>query len=65
MSKLENIIEEKEKEIKNIETEMLKEENSTNYLKLKELQDIIQDKNKIIEEKMMEWEELSHQKIEI
>ena len=62
MSKLENIIEEKEKEIKNIETEMLKEENSTNYLKLKELQDIIQDKNKIIEEKMMEWEELSHQK---
>ena len=37
---------------------MLKEENSTNYVKLKELQDMIQDKNKIIEEKMTEWEEL-------
>lgn len=59
MSKLENAIEETENEIKNIEAEMLKEENSTNYVKLKELQDLIHDKNKEIEEKMMEWEELS------
>ena len=59
ISKLENEINEKEDEIKNIEAEMLKEENSTDYVKLKELQEKVERLNEEIESKMAEWEMLS------
>ena len=59
ISKLENEINEKEEEIKNIEAEMLKEENSTDYVKLKELQEKVERLNEEIESKMAEWEMLS------
>ena len=59
ISKLENEINEKEEEIKNIEAEMLKEENSTDYVKLKELQEKVERLNEEIESKMVEWEMLS------
>ena len=59
ISKLENEINEKEDEIKNIEAEMLKEENSTDYVKLKELQEKVEKLNEQIESKMAEWEMLS------
>ena len=39
---------------------MKKEENVTDYMKLAELQDKIQEINKEIEEKMGEWEELNN-----
>ncbi len=60
MNKIEKEIEEKEEEIKAIEDEMKKEENSTDYVKLAELQDKIQEINKDIEKKMEEWEELNN-----
>lgn len=59
ISKLENEINEKEDEIKNTEAEMLKEENSTDYVKLKELQEKVEKLNKEIENKMVEWEMLN------
>ena len=39
---------------------MLKEENSTDYVKLEELQTKIQNLNLEIENKMMEWDELNN-----
>lgn len=54
ITKIETEIEEKEEEIKNIRAEMLKEENSTNYIKLKELEENIQKINLEIELKMQE-----------
>ena len=60
MNKIEKEIEEKEQEIKTIEEEMKKEENATDYVKLAELQDKIQEINKDIEKKMEEWEELNN-----
>ncbi len=60
MNKIEKEIEEKEQEIKLIEDEMKKEENSTDYVKLAELQNKIQEINKDIEKKMEEWEELNN-----
>ena len=59
MDKIEKEIEEKEEEIKTIKDEMKKEENSTDYVKLAELEDKIQEINNEIEEKMLEWEELN------
>ena len=38
---------------------MLKEENSTDYIKLKELQEIIQNLNSEIDSKMEEWDKLN------
>lgn len=58
INKLEEQIEQKEKEIEQIKDEMTKEENCTDYVKLKELQDKIQILENEIEEKMQEWEEL-------
>ena len=59
INKLEQEIEEKENDIKNIESEMQSEEMCTDYIKLKELQDNIESIQKEIEAKMIEWEELS------
>lgn len=59
IKKLEAEIEQKEAEIKVIEKEMQKEENCTDYVKLKELQDEIESLQKEIELKMLEWEALS------
>lgn len=59
MEKLEKEIEEKELEIKNIEAQMLEEKNSTDYIKLKELQDKIEKLNQEISNKMEEWEIIS------
>ena len=55
INKLEKEIEEKENKIKNLQNEMLKEKYSTDYVKLKEMQDEIQKINQEIEEKMTEW----------
>lgn len=60
MNKIEKDIEEKEQEIKTIEDEMKKEENATDYVKLAELQDKIQEIETEIEKKMEEWEELNN-----
>ena len=65
ITKIETEIEEKEEEIKNIRAEMLKEENSTNYIKLKELEENIQKINSEIELKMQEWEELNSKLAEL
>ena len=40
------------------ENEMIKEENSSDYIKLEELQKKIDELNKIMEEKMIEWNSL-------
>ncbi len=40
---------------------MEKEEYSTDYIKLKEMQDCIDNKNTMIEEKMIMWEELGEE----
>ena len=57
ISKLEREIAEKENEVKVLQEEMLQEEISTDYVKLKEIQDKIQSINQEIEAKMLEWEE--------
>ena len=44
---------------------MLKEENSTDYIKLKELQEIIQNLNSEIESKMEEWDKLNSELLEL
>ena len=59
IKKIESEIEQKENEIKEIEKEMQKEEISSDYLKLNELQETKQKLNKEIEKKMTEWEELN------
>ena len=58
IGKLENEINNLEDEIRNIENEMIKEENSSDYIKLEELQKKIDELNKIMEEKMIEWNSL-------
>ena len=65
ISKTEKEINQKEEEIKIVEAEMLKEENSTDYIKLKELEDNIKKINSEIEVKMQEWEELNCKLIEL
>ena len=55
INKLEKEIAEKENKVKDLQKEMLKEEYSTDYVKLKEIQDEIQQLNQEIEEKMAEW----------
>ena len=55
INKLEKEIEEKENKVKDLQKEMLKEEYSTDYVKLKEIQDEIHQLNQEIEEKMAEW----------
>ena len=55
INKLEKEIAEKENKVKDLQKEMLKEEYSTDYVKLKEIQDEIQRLNQEIEEKMAEW----------
>lgn len=57
IKKLETEIEEKENEIKLLKIEM--ENNCTDYIKLKELQDKIQEIEEQVEAKMLEWEELN------
>ena len=59
INKLELEIEQKENEIKLLKEKMQSEEICTDYMKLKELQDEITRIEEEIEEKMMEWEELS------
>ena len=44
---------------------MLKEENSTDYIKLKELQENIQNLNSEIENKMEEWDKLNSELLEL
>lgn len=61
INKLEIEIEQYENEIKNLHKEMEDENNCTNYLKLKELQDTIENIDKKMEEKMIEWENLSNE----
>lgn len=60
IEKLEREIEEKENEIQAIKQEMQKEENCTDYVKLKELQDQIKDLEGDVEIKMQEWETLNN-----
>lgn len=60
IEKLEKEIEEKENEIQSIKQEMQKEENCTDYVKLKELQDQIKNLELEIETKMQEWESLNN-----
>ena len=64
IKRIENDIEKIEEEIKNIQLEMQKEEFCTDYVKLSGLQNEIDNRNKIIEEKMKEWEELN-EKLEL
>ena len=59
ISKIEKEINQKEEEIKSLEAEMLKDENNTDYVKLKELEENVQKLNFEIEAKMKEWEELN------
>lgn len=59
ISKTEKEINQKEEEIKLLEAEMLKDENNTDYVKLKELEENVQKLNSEIEAKMKEWEELN------
>ena len=59
MNKIEQEINDKEKKIQDIEKEMLKEDISSDYIKLNELQKEIQKINQEIEEKMQEWENLN------
>ena len=59
MNKIEQEINDKEKKIQDIEKEMLKEDISSDYIKLNELQEKIQKINQEIEEKMQEWENLN------
>lgn len=60
MNKLEKEIEEKEAKIKSIEAEMKIEENYSDYEKLNELQNEINNLNEEIEQRMLEWESLNN-----
>lgn len=59
IEKLEQEINKLEDEIANLKQEMSKEEYSTDYMKLKDLQEEIDKINATIEEKMTEWDELN------
>lgn len=59
IKRIENDIENKEKQIKEIQEKMASDEICTNYVKLNELQQQINLIEQEIEQKMQEWEELS------
>ena len=59
IKRIENDIENKEKQIKEIQEKMTSDEICTNYVKLNELQQQINLIEQEIEQKMQEWEELS------
>ena len=59
MKKIEEEIDALESETDKIKTEMLSPEINTDYLKLKELQDKIENLDNTIYIKMEEWEELN------
>ena len=59
IKRIENDIENKEKQIKEIKEKMASDEICTNYVKLNELQQQINLIEQEIEQKMQEWEELS------
>lgn len=59
IKRIENDIEDKEKQIKEIQEKMASDEICTNYVKLNELQQQINLIEQEIEQKMQEWEELS------
>ena len=59
IKKLEIEIEEGENKIKLLKLEMEDTNNCTDYMKLKELQEKIQEIEQEIENKMLEWEELN------
>lgn len=65
ISKIEREIEQIESEKKQIEEQMQDEENCTDYLKLKELQENLQKLNEEIENKMEEWESLNCELVEL
>lgn len=60
IKRIENEIDIKEAKIKEIQEEMVKEENCTSYIKLNELQNEVQMLEEEIEHKMQEWEELNN-----
>lgn len=59
IERLEQEINKLEDEITSLKREMEKEEYSTDYLKLKDLQENIDNINALIEEKMIEWDSLN------
>lgn len=59
ISKIEEEISGKEDEIETLNNEMLKEEICSNYLELTKIQEKIKEAQKIIDEKMSEWEDLN------
>lgn len=61
INKLELEIEQKENEIKQLQTQMHCEDYCSDYIKLKEVQDKIKIIEQEIEAKMLEWEELNQQ----
>ncbi|MCI8760550.1 MAG: ABC-F family ATP-binding cassette domain-containing protein [Clostridia bacterium] len=63
INKLELQIEELENEIKLLKNEMDNESICSDYIKLKELQDNIQELEEELEERMLEWEELNENHI--
>lgn len=48
-----------EKKIKSLNDEILNEQVKCNYVRIGEIQKVVEDVEKVLEEKMMEWEELS------
>ena len=64
MNKIEQEIENKENKIKELEKEILDENISTDYIKLAQLQEEIQKLKNEIEEKMIEWENLSEKLVD-
>lgn len=60
IKRLENEIEKCEEEIKNISAKMQQEDICTNYIKLSELQEQIDELNLKIEKHMQEWEKLNN-----
>ena len=61
INKIEAEIVERENRIKILQSEMLKDENCSDYIKLKDLQDEIQKLNAEIERFLLEWEKLNWQ----
>lgn len=58
IKKIERDIESYEQKLNSLNNELINEENFSNYLKLQELQNEIDKINKLVEEKMQEWEEM-------